>query len=137
MVNNRYERCEYLQNSGNGFEIKDSSRHKATDYFLLDSFAMYNGGNGFRLDTTAGGLIRGNHMYSNRAADISINIASQSLRIVENYMEDNFARFKLSTPTRACSCLRMCSRACSKRLPMTGTPRYRLQTMCLERRQRS
>jgi hypothetical protein len=91
MVNNRYERCEYLQNSGNGFEIKDSSRHKATDYFLLDSFAMYNGGNGFRLDTTAGGLIRGNHMYSNRAADISINIASQSLRIVENYMEDNFA----------------------------------------------
>jgi N-acetyl-beta-hexosaminidase len=88
MVNNRYERCEFLQNMGNGFHIHDPSRHTATDYFLTDSFAMYNGGSGFRLDTTGGGLVRGNHLYSNTDADISINIATSTLRVVENYMED-------------------------------------------------
>ena len=62
-------------------------RHTATDYFLLDSFAMYNVGSGFKLDTSAGALIRGNHMYSN-GVGININIGSQALRIVNNYGED-------------------------------------------------
>ena len=54
----RYERNVFEQNSGAGFRIADPSRHTATDYFLLDSFAVDNKGSGFSLDTTAGALIR-------------------------------------------------------------------------------
>ena len=87
MVNNRYEHNVFEQNAGAGFRIHDPSRHTATDYFLVDSFASGNKGSGFELDTTAGALIRGNHLYSNNI-DININAGSLALRIVENYLED-------------------------------------------------
>ena len=83
MVNNRFEQNVFEQNTEAGFQIHDPSRHTATDYFLTESFANANTGAGFKLDTTAGALIRGNHLYSN-GVDIDINIASQALRIQAN-----------------------------------------------------
>ena len=83
MVNNRFEQNVFEQNTEAGFQIHDPSRHTATDYFLTESFANANAGAGFKLDTTAGALIRGNHLYSN-GVDIDINIASQALRIQSN-----------------------------------------------------
>ena len=83
MVNNRFEQNVFEQNTEAGFQIHDPSRHTATDYFLTESFANANAGAGFKLDTTAGALIRGNHLYSN-GVDIDINIASQALRVQSN-----------------------------------------------------
>jgi hypothetical protein len=76
MVNNRYTQNVFEQNTGAGFRIADPSRHTATDYFLLDSFSMYNKGSGFDLDTSAGALVRGNHLYSN-GVGVDINIGAR------------------------------------------------------------
>ena len=91
-VNCRYEANVFSGNAGVGFWIFDPDRNKATDYFLLDSFAFSNGLDGFRLDTTAGAVVRGNHLYSNGMAnlagfDVHVGIGSKAFRFLGNYLE--------------------------------------------------
>ena len=88
-VNSRYESNVFDNNAGDGFRILDPARNKNTDYFLINSFAFGNDGAGFHLDTTAGALISGNHLYGQKAGsfDVEINIGSMALRFVDNYLE--------------------------------------------------
>jgi hypothetical protein len=86
-VNSRYEANVFNDNAGDGFRIADPRRNRNTDYFLRDNFAFGNGGSGFRLETTAGALISGNHLYGNAAWDVDASIGSMALRVADNYLE--------------------------------------------------
>lgn len=89
LVNNRYENCTFQSNTGHGLYIVDPSRNKVTDYFIIDCFSHGNGGWGFNLQSTAGALIDGNHLYGNTSGDIFVSIGSLGSRFTHNYCEDN------------------------------------------------
>jgi hypothetical protein len=86
-VNSRITENSFLDNAQHGFMIQDKKRNVNTDYFLSENFAYRNGGYGFALETTAGGLVAGNHLYSNALGDVWCGIGSKALRLMHNYLE--------------------------------------------------
>lgn len=88
LVNNRIENCTFSENTETGLLIKDTSRNKLSDMFIINNFS-YENGIGMSLDTSAGTLLSGNHNYGNTndECDLNISYAAVGLRVTDNYFE--------------------------------------------------
>lgn len=108
MVNNKIQ--ENKIDCRNGIKVHDTSSTQAqiTDMFItnnfISSFSDYTGsGIGINMESTAGSLIQGNHLYKFKGWDLYVKAAQAGLRIVDNIFEGHNDRavrvYKLYTET--------------------------------------
>jgi hypothetical protein len=97
LVNNTIYNPILRNNSGDGLFVNDPNRNLVTDYKVFLGEVYSNGGDGIGLNSCAGALISGTHLYGNTGWDINVSIGSLGFRMDDVYCEDaqsiNFSEF--------------------------------------------
>lgn len=87
MEENKTWDCQFDTCSGSGFHVNDPTTSTITDGFLLNSICRYcASGPGVYIQTGAGWVIDGNHVYNSGFSAFRVDRAFQT-RIVNNYAE--------------------------------------------------
>ncbi|AIW03449.1 tail fiber protein [Bacillus phage Moonbeam] len=85
-VNNRITNSWVHNNTVNNIHVTDTSRTKVSDMFIKDNY-IYSSQIGVYLQTSAGTLFSGNHLYGHSDFDMQVSISSFAFQIVNNYFE--------------------------------------------------
>ena len=85
-VNNRLTNSWVNNNAVHNIHVTDTSRTKVSDMFITNNY-IYTGQVGIFLQTSAGTILSGNHLYGHSDYDVQVSISSFAFQLVNNYFE--------------------------------------------------